>query len=234
MHETDEPDSLCCRSPSGSHFLFFILTLFSLMFFFFFLSSLSPTGFMEFKRALSRLYSVLQSQARLDCFGRKGIHNGEFQIWSIVWLEMYATFRRLSLWSGKRKVYRTWGSLRGGYEDFYLRGYNTVQSVESQLTFRRNMSPPPSGSKSNQARTSVKQVASTVCFNELHGDIFQKIELFITTAVRTSNPTIHSVPVTKPFLPRKPRNVLKTTHSLERESHIRASAQPLRDSSNVC
>jgi hypothetical protein len=33
------------------------------------------------------------------------------------------------------------------FEEVYLLGYNTVQSVESKPTFRRNMSPPSSGSK---------------------------------------------------------------------------------------
>jgi hypothetical protein len=28
------------------------------------------------------------------------------------------------------------------YEDLHLLGYNTVQSIESQLMFQRNMSPP--------------------------------------------------------------------------------------------
>jgi hypothetical protein len=32
----------------------------------------------------------------------------------------------------------------GGYEMFYLLGYNVVQSVEGQAMFRRNMSPPSS------------------------------------------------------------------------------------------
>jgi hypothetical protein len=32
---------------------------------------------------------------------------------------------------------------------------------------------------------------TSVTFNGLHGDISQKIELFITTAVETSNPTTH-------------------------------------------
>jgi hypothetical protein len=33
------------------------------------------------------------------------------------------------------------------FEEFCLLGYNPVYSVESQPTFRRNMSPPSSGSK---------------------------------------------------------------------------------------
>jgi hypothetical protein len=37
-------------------------------------------------------------------------------------------------------VCRIWGSHSGGYEEFCLLGY--VLSVESQLTFRRNISPP--------------------------------------------------------------------------------------------
>jgi hypothetical protein len=39
---------------------------------------------------------------------------------------------------------RIWGSHSCGYEMSYLLGYCTVQSIEIQLTFRRNMSPPSS------------------------------------------------------------------------------------------
>jgi hypothetical protein len=34
----------------------------------------------------------------------------------------------------------------GGYKEYYLQGYNAMKSVESQLEFRSNTSPPPSGS----------------------------------------------------------------------------------------
>jgi hypothetical protein len=59
-------------------------------------------------------------------------------------------------------------------EEFYLLGCNAAQSIESQLTFQKNMSPPSSGSKNKQS---------------LLLKLSQKIEFFITTAVRTSNPT---------------------------------------------
>jgi hypothetical protein len=39
------------------------------------------------------------------------------------------------------------GSHSGGYEEYHLMGYNAVYSVECQPTFRRNISPPSSGSK---------------------------------------------------------------------------------------
>jgi hypothetical protein len=32
-------------------------------------------------------------------------------------------------------------------EEFYLLGYNELQSLKSELTFRRDLSPPYSGSK---------------------------------------------------------------------------------------
>jgi hypothetical protein len=41
---------------------------------------------------------------------------------------------------------RIWGPHSGGYESYYLLGYNAVSSVESKPKFRRNISPPPSGS----------------------------------------------------------------------------------------
>jgi hypothetical protein len=43
---------------------------------------------------------------------------------------------------------RILGSHSGGFEGFCLLGYNAVYSVESQSMFRRNISPPSSGSKS--------------------------------------------------------------------------------------
>jgi hypothetical protein len=67
--------------------------------------------------------------------------------------------------------------------------------------------PPSSGLKSNQVRnqhevgllaySSVLKMVETcssetsVNFNKLHGIIFQKIELYITTAVRTLNPVLY-------------------------------------------
>jgi hypothetical protein len=38
------------------------------------------------------------------------------------------------------------------YEEYYLLWYNAVYSVESQPTFRRNISPPSSGSKNKQSK----------------------------------------------------------------------------------
>jgi hypothetical protein len=65
-------------------------------------------------------------------------------------------------------------------------------SVEGQPKFQRNMSPPSSRSK-NTVRNQCE--AGSACyekmtFNRLHGVISQKMELFITTVVRTSDPTI--------------------------------------------
>jgi hypothetical protein len=47
------------------------------------------------------------------------------------------------------------------FEEYYLLGYNAVQSVESRPTFRRNLSSPSSGSKNKPIKKPVwKQVAS--------------------------------------------------------------------------
>jgi hypothetical protein len=64
--------------------------------------------------------------------------------------------------------------------------------------FGRNVLPPSAGSKTKPSKhvallaackntANTKQVAG-LTFNGLHGVISQKIELFITTAVRTSKP----------------------------------------------
>jgi hypothetical protein len=55
-------------------------------------------------------------------------------------------------------------------EKFYLLAYNAIQAVESQPTC---------------------STKTLVTFNGLHSIMSQKIELFITTAVRTSNPFLH-------------------------------------------
>jgi hypothetical protein len=47
---------------------------------------------------------------------------------------------------------RIWGSDSRGYEEFYPLGYNVMSSVEIQRTFRRNISPAPSGLKSKSSK----------------------------------------------------------------------------------
>jgi hypothetical protein len=47
---------------------------------------------------------------------------------------------------------RIWSSHSRGCEHLYLLGYNAVQSVESQLTFRRNLSLTSSGSKGKPSK----------------------------------------------------------------------------------
>jgi hypothetical protein len=45
-----------------------------------------------------------------------------------------------------------WGSQSGGHEIFYILGYNTLYSDESQTTFRRNILLAASGSKSKLSK----------------------------------------------------------------------------------
>jgi hypothetical protein len=81
---------------------------------------------------------------------------------------------------------------RIGNEEFQLLGYNPVQSVESQRTFRSNMSPPSSGMKSKPTLQPgiwggrLVPAKRLFTFNGLHRIISQKIEIFTTTATRTS------------------------------------------------
>jgi hypothetical protein len=67
---------------------------------------------------------------------------------------------------------------------FHLRGYNAMWSVESQPTFRRNISPlqPWRWRRHDPPKR-------WLTFNRLLCVISQKTELFVTTAVKTSNPT---------------------------------------------
>jgi hypothetical protein len=59
--------------------------------------------------------------------------------------------------------------------------------LKSQPKFRRNISPPSSGSDKSRKIPVWKQVASRLIFNGLNGVISQKIVLFITTGVTTSD-----------------------------------------------
>jgi hypothetical protein len=47
------------------------------------------------------------------------------------------------------EIYRTSGSLSGGYEQLYLVGYNSLQSIGIQPMFQRNILLPSSRSKSS-------------------------------------------------------------------------------------
>jgi hypothetical protein len=71
-----------------------------------------------------------------------------------------------------------WGSHNGGYEELYLMGYNALQSVESQLTFRRNMLPSSSGSKNKSSKWHVPPKCRFT-LKGVHTVISQKTELFI-------------------------------------------------------
>jgi hypothetical protein len=81
-----------------------------------------------------------------------------------------------------------------------FQGYNGVLSVERQPTFRRNLLPPSSGPKNITSKKPVRK--KVVCWGYVspkrgltcngHGVITRKILLFITIAVRTTNPTTFS------------------------------------------
>jgi hypothetical protein len=52
------------------------------------------------------------------------------------------------------QVFRISGSHSGGYEEFFILGYNALQAVQCQPTFWRNMSPPSSRSKNKPSKKS--------------------------------------------------------------------------------
>jgi hypothetical protein len=70
--------------------------------------------------------------------------------------------------------------------DFSLVGCKAVQSGESPPTFQRNMSPPSSELMTEATRSSRRSNLT-----ELHGLTSQKRQFFITTAVRTSDPSLN-------------------------------------------
>jgi hypothetical protein len=82
-----------------------------------------------------------------------------------------------------RKNRWIWGSDTGGYEEYYLLGYTAMQSVKSQLTFRRNISPPPSISN-NRRWIRYIPLKRRLAFNGLHGLISQKLVFFKEEPVR--------------------------------------------------
>jgi hypothetical protein len=83
------------------------------------------------------------------------------------------------------------------FRKFCLMGYNASYSVESQPTFRRNMSSHLQarnislGRNQRESRWRHVPQKRPLAINGLHGVVFQKIEFFITTAVRTSNLTCY-------------------------------------------
>jgi hypothetical protein len=74
------------------------------------------------------------------------------------------------------------------FDDSRFLWHSSGLSVESRPTFRRNVSPPSSGSRKSQAKSQYEAGNKKVppelllTFNGLHG-------LFINTAGKTSNPT---------------------------------------------
>jgi hypothetical protein len=72
---------------------------------------------------------------------------------------------------------KIWGSDNSGYEEYYHLGYNSAQSVKSQPTFRRNISPQFSGSNNWRWRAYVPPKRQ-LTFKEIHGVISQMRVLF--------------------------------------------------------
>jgi hypothetical protein len=100
---------------------------------------------------------------------------------------------------------RIWGSHSGDYQQFCFLAYNAVYYVESQQTFRRNMTPPPSRSKNkprnkNKREAGIKQSSWSrhvppehwFTSDGLHGVVDQKITLF-TVGFFFSNPAQYKV-----------------------------------------
>jgi hypothetical protein len=103
--------------------------------------------------------------------------------------------KREQISPGKNTDYRGISENKAPLEEFYLLRYNAVQSVDSEPTFGTTARLHFHGRRISQVRNQLgirwgRYVLPKrrLTFNGLHGVIFQKIESFITTAVRTSNP----------------------------------------------
>jgi hypothetical protein len=82
-------------------------------------------------------------------------------------------------------IYQTYKEVE---EEFCLLGYDGVWSIESQLTFWRDMPPPSSGLKNKLSCQLHAGFMLGLFFGPEDGGIIsQKRGLFITSAVRTSN-----------------------------------------------
>jgi hypothetical protein len=92
------------------------------------------------------------------------------------------------------------------FKENHLLGFTTVQSVGSQPKFRGYISPPSAGSNKS-SKIPARLIRPwrwrryvppklRLTFNGPHGVISQKIVLFISTAVRTSNPTTFFLNIT--------------------------------------
>jgi hypothetical protein len=81
---------------------------------------------------------------------------------SIQWEQKTPRFDMWHLQTARRinSKYGIWGSHISVYEELYHLGYSAVQSVENQPTFRRNMSPPSSGSNEQSEKQACNWVAN--------------------------------------------------------------------------
>jgi hypothetical protein len=78
-------------------------------------------------------------------------------------------------------MFGAWSSHSGGYEQIHFWGHNAVWSVESQLTFRRNMSPPSSrwiSQERNQHEAGRKQSSARRWLFRLLCELRERIPMF--------------------------------------------------------
>jgi hypothetical protein len=79
-------------------------------------------------------------------------HGAQFSVGAIKWLVEETKSLNFHSWVIRRIFFRIWGSNSGDYEQFYLLGYNALQSVEGQPLFRCSISPPSSNQRISQAK----------------------------------------------------------------------------------
>jgi hypothetical protein len=87
-----------------------------------------------------------------------------------------------------------WCSHSGGYEEYYLLGYNAVQSVEIQPTFRRNISPSFLGSKYKPSLLCLPPAFMLLSFSAYTSNLKKEVICSSETSIKFQRTTWRNIP----------------------------------------